>query len=658
MGALVVAGCLIVAPTAASAQSNEDCLVCHGTKDILSLSQEEREAQVAPSPPDLIVGPKEKELLGDLSLFVDPEFYDSSVHGSLECIACHMDIEEILHPSKLQAVNCGLCHDEVGERESQSGHGQALAKGSADAPLCQDCHGAHNIQPPTDASSPMYPLNQSGVCSKCHKDREMMLRAGVGIPTAAQSYEASIHYQALQGGNLKAPTCNSCHQSHGVLPSWNPLSSVFWANQSHTCGTCHTKISQDYEESVHGKGVTLGNPDFPTCSSCHNAHLILSKNDKRSPSYPTNISRLTCPQCHASEKIIRRYGLRPDSVKSYDESYHGLASKFGDTTVANCAACHGAHETRKSTDPKSRINPSNLVATCSQCHPGATPRFASTPIHVSAVKTPTIGSRIQHWVRIFYWVLIPLVIGFMLFHNITDYLKKVRIHYDKWKAEGNYLRMSLNERLQHFVLIVAFSLLVLSGFSLSFQWQIPFIGGEFAQKLRFYVHRIAAVIFMAYFLYHLLWVPLTKRGRGIIRDLIPHKSDLRDLIGALRYNLGLARTKPGFGRFSYMEKMEYWAMIWGGALMIITGSILWFKKEATAIFPPWFFTVANIIHYYEALLATLAVFVWHFYSVMGNPDISPMAMHWLTGRLPEDVLKEEYRLEWERWKASQQAQQD
>jgi formate dehydrogenase gamma subunit len=299
------------------------------------------------------------------------------------------------------------------------------------------------------------------------------------------------------------------------------------------------------------------------------------------------------------------------------------------------------------------------VTSCEKCHPGATARFASTPVHVvAAPKAPTIGDRVQYWVRIIYYILIPLVIGFMLFHNVIDYLKKIRSHYAKWKAKGTYLRMSLNERIQHIVLTVTFIILALSGFALRFHWELPFIGGEFNQTLRFYVHRIAGTAFIAYFLYHILWLPLSGRGRGFVRDMIPGFKDLRDLVGILAYNLGVGKKKPEFARFTYVEKMEYWALIWGALLMIATGLILWFEKEATAIFPPWIINVATLIHYYEAILATLAIIVWHFYAVFFNPDIAPMSMTWLSGTLTDEILKEEHQLEWKKWRASQESRKD
>ena len=101
----------------------------------------------------------------------------------------------------------------------------------------------------------------------------------------------------------------------------------------------------------------------------------------------------------------------------------------------------------------------------------------------------------------------------------------------------------------------------------------------------------------------------------------------------LRYNLGLLPEKPRFDRFSYIEKAEYWALIWG-IVMGGTGMILWFDNTS------WLslklgFDIAQSVHYYEAWLATLAIIVWHFYFVIFNPGVYPMNLAWLTGQVSE-----------------------
>jgi cytochrome b subunit of formate dehydrogenase len=135
--------------------------------------------------------------------------------------------------------------------------------------------------------------------------------------------------------------------------------------------------------------------------------------------------------------------------------------------------------------------------------------------------------------------------------------------------------------------------------------------------------------------------------------LLPRKRDLIDPWLVLRYNLGLAATKPKFPRFSYVEKSEYWALVWGTLLMGITGAILWFDNASMGLFTKLGFDISRTIHFYEAILATLAIIVWHFYFVLFNPDVYPMNLAWLTGRMSEREMLEEHPLELKRLKEAE-----
>jgi cytochrome b subunit of formate dehydrogenase len=118
----------------------------------------------------------------------------------------------------------------------------------------------------------------------------------------------------------------------------------------------------------------------------------------------------------------------------------------------------------------------------------------------------------------------------------------------------------------------------------------------------------------------------------------------------LRYNLGLSKDKPKFGRFCYIEKAEYWALIWGTLIMCITGAVLWFDNTSMGLISKLGFDVSRAIHFYEAILATMAIIVWHFYFVIFNPDVYPMNLSWLTGRMSEREMMEEHPAELERLK--------
>ena len=220
-------------------------------------------------------------------------------------------------------------------------------------------------------------------------------------------------------------------------------------------------------------------------------------------------------------------------------------------------------------------------------------------------------------------------------------------------GERKYLRMTLNERIQHFLLLSSFITLVITGFALKFpesvwvRWVID-IFGEAAFEWRGTIHRIAACVMVADSIYHLLYVSFTERGRRLIKDFWFQKQDIVDIKQSIRYYLGKVKDRPKYGRFSYIEKTEYWSMMWGTIVMSLTGGALWFENMFLPIISNTGMNIATAIHFYEAILATLAILVWHLYFVIYNPDVYPMNKAWFTGYLTEEEMEKEHPLELEK----------
>jgi cytochrome b subunit of formate dehydrogenase len=219
-----------------------------------------------------------------------------------------------------------------------------------------------------------------------------------------------------------------------------------------------------------------------------------------------------------------------------------------------------------------------------------------------------------------------------------------------------YLRMTLNERMQHLNLAVNFTLLVITGFALSYStafWVSPITDLPMGMTFRGFLHRLCGVATLFLGGYHLLYLAFTKRGRKIIKDMIPGVKDAIDLWETLKNNLFINRPAKELKmpRFNFREKLEYLGLIWGTIVMTVTGLILWFKTEWLAFFPMWTWDVVRAIHFYEAVLATLTIIVWHFYSVVFNPDVYPMSWAWITGDLTEHEMELEHGLELEKIKA-------
>jgi cytochrome b subunit of formate dehydrogenase len=557
---------------------------------------------------------------------------------------------------------CARCHTGVKSDYAKSAHGVAFAAGTDNAPTCSDCHAEHV----TDAgdSTMVGEVNEVKLCMSCHLD-DPNVQSRVG-PSAGfiASYETSVHGQAAKQGNGAAATCVDCHGSHEMKGAADPSSKVWKQTIARTCGACHLAEELEYEQSIHGKAVASGIMASATCTDCHGEHEILSPRDARARIASENVSSQVCSPCHASVRLTEKYGLSSDRFKTFQDSYHGLAGQAGSVEVANCASCHGIHDIKPSADPTSRIHKSNLAKTCGSCHPGANENFAKGQVHVIASAG---GEEVLYIVSTAYIILLVIVIGGMLIHNLLDFIKKSRMKLAQRRglvashpvSHRLYLRMSLSERVQHGVLLVSFTLLVITGFALRFPnaWWVEPVReiSPIMFELRSLTHRVAGVVLVLAGCYHLYYVLFVPRGKRLMRDLVPVKQDITDAVMVLKHNLGLSTTRPKFGRFSYIEKSEYWALVWGTVVMALTGLILWFDNTFLGILSKLWWDVARTVHYYEAWLATLAILVWHFYFVIFNPNTYPLNLAFWKGTLTEEEMEEEHPLELQQIRQSEEA---
>jgi cytochrome b subunit of formate dehydrogenase len=147
--------------------------------------------------------------------------------------------------------------------------------------------------------------------------------------------------------------------------------------------------------------------------------------------------------------------------------------------------------------------------------------------------------------------------------------------------------------------------------------------------------------------YHVLYMIATKRGRSHMVALIPTFKDLLDAFKLMGYDLGMSKERPKFGRYSYIEKIEYFGALWGTFVMTVTGFILWYPKYFSLLLPSWGVNVARVIHFYEAVLASMTILVWHLYSVMFDPDVYPMNWAKITGKISEEEMRHHHPLELE-----------
>jgi hypothetical protein len=295
--------------------------------------------------------------------------FAASIHADVACVDCHEDLAkaEMPHAEKLAKVNCATCHDEAAGLFKRSAHARARANGSAVAASCVDCHGTHETKPKTDPQSPTHHLEIARTCAKCHGNTEIIRKGGMPAGVT-EAFADSIHGRVLaKSGLVVAPTCSSCHGAHDIIDPDDPASPVAASNVVSTCGTCHEGIARQFEGSVHAAVTRAGHAGAPACQTCHTAHGI-----QRAENAAWQLSVINqCGSCHN------------DRIATFRDTFHGQVTTLGSRSVAGCADCHGAHEVRPASDPRSPVAPANLVKTCSACHKDADASFVKYDPHAN-----------------------------------------------------------------------------------------------------------------------------------------------------------------------------------------------------------------------------------------------------------------------------------
>ena len=604
---------------AAAKMTNDECLACHNDP---GLSTQINGKQV--------------------SLHVDDAKFKASIHSSFACVDCHTDVKGVPHDPTPVMPKCSTCHADEQAAYDRGIHAKAAAAGNTNVAKCQDCHGnVHEILPASDPKSKVAHNNIPQTCGVCHGQKFVMASGGISSAPFT-SYQESVHGKAVAAGSDKAAVCTDCHGEHDILSASDPKSPINKFNVPNTCAKCHNDIKQQYVQSIHGQAIARGNWQAPVCTDCHGIHTIKAPNNPASSVAAANVKN-TCGQCHAGVALSNEFGVPGGRVSSYLASYHGLAQEVGSSTVANCASCHGVHNILPSSDPRSTINPANLAKTCGQCHPGANGKFIAYKVHLGAVERADVGGKIIALIRKFYVWMIVCVIGGMVLHNLIVWRKKLILH--RIGQPRILFRMTLAQRIQHLTLLISFFTLVLTGFAL--RYPSSWLAVIFVNELvRSYIHRIAGVVLIATSLFHVWYIITKPDGRRLLKDMLPVWKDVTDARDAFRYYLGYSDQRPMFGRFTYAEKMEYWALVWGMFVMASTGLRVWFKVSVGRHVPGWWIDAAITIHFYEAVLATLAIVVWHLYGVMFDPDAYPMNWAWFDGKMSIEQYEHEHPLDY------------
>jgi len=607
-------------------QSVEDCLQCHGDKDFSKSINDSTE----------------------ISLYVDQQKYEKSIHSGFSCVDCHSTVKNVEHEPELPSVNCGRCHEQAQQEYALSIHATSLGAENVSPAQCKDCHGNHYVLPATDAGSAIFLLNIATTCGKCHTKPQVIEFLGFQGDGPVAGYQQSVHARILQEDPARgAPTCTNCHGSHSIYIMSDPRSSFNKLNRAETCGNCHQQVKTEYLQSVHWRAVQRGHFESPTCNDCHGEHKIQSPQEKDAITNRFNLSSQICAKCHSSPAMMARFGLDAERFASYNRTYHGLALLKGSADAANCTSCHEVHAIREHNSPESSVHPANLQKTCGKCHQNVSKEFSNIAVHP---KNLAERNPVAFYARSIYVWLIVVIIGSMVLHNLIILVSFIRKKRQSRKQERLYQRFQTFEVYQHLMLTLSFFILVITGFALKFPdagWVRLLVSAGMTEAVRSLLHRIGAVILITISTVQLIYFIWHRQGRKEISALRPQISDLSGFWQNMKYYLGFTEQRPGFGRWDYTEKAEYLALIWGTAVMAFTGLVLWFPEFFMSYLPTWMFETSEVIHYFEAWLATLAIFIWHCFFVIYHPERYPMNLTWLDGKISEEELQHHHPQEYE-----------
>jgi cytochrome b subunit of formate dehydrogenase/nitrate/TMAO reductase-like tetraheme cytochrome c subunit len=522
-------------------------------------------------------------------------------------------------------------------------HGKLHAEGSSDAPYCSDCHTPHKELKHENMDSPTFVKNIPALCGQCHADGgKAALRYNGTQKHIVENYQMSIHGKGLlASGLLVTATCVDCHTTHGELPASDSNSTVNPDRIAETCSNCHLGVYEEFKNSVHSRTVTTTDKHLPACSDCHKSHTIdrVDLSDFRQGIIDQ------CGRCHEAV------------TESYFNTFHGKVSKLGAANTAKCYDCHGSHSILPPSDPRSTLSRTNVVETCRQCHPNSNHKFVGYLTHA------THHNRERYpYLYYTFWFMTTLLVGVFTFSGIHTLLWLPRAIRDKKdnaaaaeaavaSMKGHYYeRFDAFSRFLHILVITSFLTLAVTGMTIKFadvpvfQFLSRMLGGPAVSG---FVHRVAAIITFLYFGLHIghLIKKMRREKRSVIQMLSGENTmmfrleDLKEFIATLKWFVGIG-PRPQYGRWTYWEKFDYFAVFWGVAVIGASGLLLWFSEFFTNLgVPGWLINVSTIIHSDEALLATGFIFTIHFFNTHFRPDKFPMDPVIFTGSVPLEELK-------------------
>ena len=540
---------------------------------------------------------------------------------------------------------CAHCHKEQRIELFKSVHAKAGpedARGSGTLLGCNACHGekVHGMLPVGDSRSPVFLDHQIRTCGECH-------------PEDLETYKHTVHGHGLfKSGLLVTAVCADCHGAHGIFYAADKRSTLHASKVAATCGQCHKYIQQRLWLSVHngeaGPGSATTDPapggrirQMPSCTSCHQGHYLL---DPESADFQLQLVNL-CGNCHA------------DLSGRYTMSVHGELTQLGYVAAAQCAECHGAHDIRPVNDPESSLAAgASRLQTCQKCHSYAVANFTNYDPHANyedAQRYPAL-----HAVHAGMHTLINWGFGLFAIHAFLWFLRSM-IHtllHGRHKTlvteEMAILKVPPLHRVMYALLLASFLGLVLTGVPLKYSSQswarslAESLGGFESSSVwhRFFAVTavLACVTQLAGGIRHLFQLRSQKVSwKSVVvgpDSLLPRVRDLRDLRKMVLWFLGLGR-RPVFERWTYWEKVDYWAFALGATIIGLSGMMLWYPNGFCRFLPGSTLNVAQMVHSELAILLASLLFIVHFFHAHFRPEKFPMDLSVLTGLVSEEHLR-------------------
>jgi len=594
-------------------------------------------------------------------LFVSEEDLAQDVHqrAGVNCHDCHggdpanSDVPEA-HAAwngfrDLEDVEtaCGKCHHDpwvgvkrkgvhfkAGEKDDATGRGTPL--------MCVECHGgkAHGMLPVDDSRSSVFLDNQVETCGRCHEKEK-------------ETYQQSTHGHGLvTSGLLVTAVCADCHDAHGVFRAMDQRSTLHATNVAATCGRCHGFIEERLRQSVHGQGAGLGGVaeritpggegrQKPSCTDCHQGHDLPHP---ESAEFRRELPH-RCGNCHTH--VFGQYAM----------SLHGELTELGYGPAAKCSDCHGAHDVLPASDRKSHLAAGNRLATCKQCHIYAVANFCNFDPHADHKDRANYPGLYA----VYHLTNGPLNLAFSLFllhavlwfsRSFVHTLRHGRHQILATEQEVAFIRFGTIRRSVYAILLVCFLGLTLTGLPLKYadqDWARSFVQALGGFDSTSVWHRTFAVLAAFGVVLHLTWgasriLELRKNRvewKSVLFGLdspVPGARDVKDLLGMGRWFFGLG-PKPTFERWTYWEKLDYWAVCLAIGLIGTSGLVLWYPNVVCTILPGDALNVAKLLHAELALYIAGCVFVIHLFNTHLRPEKFPMDPSVITGLVSEEHLR-------------------